>query len=215
MQEGSFLRQNKIFLIPVLILISTGIVFLSIFSKEEIHLTQNGWYSNFLDQFFSIITHFGDGFVFLGGALILCFVKWKYVLGLIYVAALTGVLIGFSKNVLFEGEPRPVKYFEGKTELRLVEGVDMNHWNSFPSGHTTAAFACWGFLAFIVRKNSFKFGFFLIALLAAYSRIYLSQHFLEDVVAGMALGTSIAWFSWFLMQKNRALRAESSLISKR
>ena len=84
--------------------------------------------------------------------------------------------------------------------MRLVEDVEVHHYNSFPSGHTLAAFACYGFFALIVRMPLFKFVFFLIAFLVGYSRIYLSQHFLQDVIAGAALGTLVASLGYYLME---------------
>jgi membrane-associated phospholipid phosphatase len=41
--------------------------------------------------------------------------------------------------------------------------------------------------------------FFLCALLVAYSRIYLSQHFLIDVLAGSLIGTGTAYFVFKLL----------------
>lgn len=215
MKQNSFLRKNKYFLIPVLITISIGIVFLSLFSKEIIHLQMNTWHSPFGDTIFPLITHLGDGLIFLPVSLLLVFVKWRYVAGLFFVAVLTGVLVGFLKNVVFQGEPRPAKYFEDKTELHLVEGLKMNQVNSFPSGHTTAAFSCWGFLAFLVVRVRLKFLFFSIALVASFSRIYLSQHFLQDVMAGIILGVSIAYLSYFLMNKINTSWIEKKLTLNR
>lgn len=201
MRFSSFLKENRIFLIPVLIFISTGIVFLFLFDKATIHLAQNSWYSPFGDVFFRTITHLGDGLVFLFGALLLMNFKWKYVIGLALTAILTVTSIGVLKKVVYKGEPRPVEFFKNIKDLRLVEGVEMNHWNSFPSGHTTAAFAFWGFLAFVSKNKKLKFSLFVIAGFAAYSRIYLSQHFLEDIVAGAFLGTLISTLSYWVMLK--------------
>lgn len=188
----NILKENKAFLIPVLIFIIAGIIFLSSFHKEEIHLWINQQNSPFFDYFFTYITHLGDGWIFPTGIILLTFVKWRYVLGLLLASLITLVLIGGLKNMVYNEIPRPVKYFEGKVELRLVDGVKMNLMKSFPSGHTTAAFAFWGFMALLIKNKKFKFIFFSIAALAAYSRMYLSQHFLEDIVAGSILGLFIS-----------------------
>lgn len=195
------LKKNKTFLIPVLTFISAGIIFLSFFQKDEIHIWLNSKNSPFFDTFFRYITHLGDGWIFAFGAVLLAFIKWRNVLGLILCSLITLLLIGSLKNLVFNDVPRPVKYFEGKHELRLVEGVKMNLMKSFPSGHTTAAFAFWGFMALIVRSSKLKFTFFCIAALAAFSRMYLSQHFLEDIVAGSFLGSLICILSFFLSSK--------------
>jgi len=86
-------------------------------------------------------------------------------------------------------------------ELPLVEGVRMNSWFSFPSGHTTSFFA----LAFVVSilftksqeprdkriSTIVQITLFILAAIGGYSRIYLSQHFTLDVYAGILVGTLI------------------------
>ncbi len=207
--------QKKYFLIPVIICLIVGIIFWSFFSKEVIHLTQNDWYSPFFDDFFRYGTYLGDGLAYVPVALILMFVRWRYLAGIIINALLVLLLVSFAKQVVFEGYPRPIKFFEevGK-ELRLVEGVPAHSKNSFPSGHTTTAFAIFGFLAFIIRRHWLQFLCFIGAFIAGYSRIYLSQHFLEDVMAGAALGTGIAIASFYLMQRLNNSWADKSLYTK-
>ena len=195
-----FLKKNLAFFIPVILFLLTGIVFLLLFPKDVIHVTQNGWYHPFFDGFFIYATLIGEGIMYASVAIILIFIKWRYLLGLCIAGVITLLVVGLLKQVVYAGEPRPVKYFELKHELRLVEGVKMHTINSFPSGHTTSAFSCLGFLAFIVVRNWAKLLCFVGAGAAGYSRIYLSQHFLEDVVAGAFLGTLIAILSYFVMQ---------------
>ncbi|MBS1563115.1 MAG: phosphatase PAP2 family protein, partial [Bacteroidetes bacterium] len=61
--------------------------------------------------------------------------------------------------------------------------------NSFPSGHTTSAFALATILALHATKKGWGVFFLLLAVGVAYSRIYLGQHFLPDVTMGAILGT--------------------------
>ena len=58
--------------------------------------------------------------------------------------------------------------------------------SSFPSGHTSGAFA----LAVILarRWKRMTFAFFAVAATVAFSRIYLEHHYLSDVVVGMVVG---------------------------
>ena len=53
--------------------------------------------------------------------------------------------------------------------------IDRPRFYSFPSGHTTASFAMVGVAL-------------MLAMLIAFSRIYLRVHYLTDVIAGMILG---------------------------
>lgn len=57
---------------------------------------------------------------------------------------------------------------------------------SFPSGHTTSSFAAAGVLAQYFKD--YAFGFFTLASLIAFSRLYLYVHYPTDVLAGIILG---------------------------
>lgn len=206
-----FLKENLAYFIPVILFLLTGIVFLALFPKDLIHITQNGWYNSFFDTFFLYATKMGEGVMFAISAIVLIFIRWRYLLGLCIGGILTIFFVGLLKQVVYAGEPRPAKYFEEKYELRLVEGVDIHYSNSFPSGHTTSAFTCFGFLALIIAANWGKLLCFLAAGVTGYSRIYLSQHFLEDVIAGALLGTLIAVLSYWIMKKFRHESLDSRL----
>ena len=62
--------------------------------------------------------------------------------------------------------------------------------NSFPSGHTTGAFSLMCFLSFMLPARYRPWGIvlFFIALMVAYSRLYLAAHFYEDAYVGSIIG---------------------------
>lgn len=70
---------------------------------------------------------------------------------------------------------------------------------SFPSGHTIAAVMCYGFLAYItapwIRSGLGRAVVIAVAALViifvGFSRVFIGDHYLTDVLAGLALG--IAW----------------------
>lgn len=64
---------------------------------------------------------------------------------------------------------------------------------SFPSGHTTAAFMIAGITS--ICFPGFSMLAYVWAALIGLSRVMLRVHFISDVVAGMALGSLIAYFS--------------------
>jgi membrane-associated phospholipid phosphatase len=80
-------------------------------------------------------------------------------------------------------------------KVRVIQGYYMNREHSFPSGHTTTAFTLALLLAAIVRKNFWVYFFPLIAFFVGYSRVYLAQHFVGDVLAGICVGTVSAYLS--------------------
>ena len=58
---------------------------------------------------------------------------------------------------------------------------------SFPSGHTTAAFSG---AMFFQKKYGFKYGIpsLLLASFVGYSRVYAQKHYWEDVIVGGTIG---------------------------
>ena len=200
MPLAQFFKKNSAFFIPVIIALITGILFLLVYPKGTIHLVMNSWYHPGLDPFFKYVTWLGDGLAYAFFIPLMAIIRWRLFLGLLFTGIITLLLTGFLKQVVFDDAPRPASYFENKAQLRFVEGVEVHKQHSFPSGHTTAAFACYGFFALIVRRQLLKFSFFLLAFAVGYSRIYLSQHFLADVVAGAFIGALIACSGYYLME---------------
>ena len=61
---------------------------------------------------------------------------------------------------------------------------------SFPSGHATVSFACATVLALAVPR--LRWPLFALAVLIAWSRVYVGVHYPGDVLAGAVLGVAIA-----------------------
>jgi membrane-associated phospholipid phosphatase len=66
--------------------------------------------------------------------------------------------------------------------------------NSFPSGHTTVAFALATSFARETHAKIFDVAFFTMATLTAYARMHDNKHWASDVVAGAGLGILSARF---------------------
>ena len=70
---------------------------------------------------------------------------------------------------------------------------------SFPSGHTAASFAAVG--ALLARKNRLWKPAFGLAVLIAFSRLYLYVHWPSDVLAGGVLGAALGFAAQWLAEK--------------
>ena len=208
------------FLLLCTFFIVLGLVVLISGSKEGVHLTINGIHNEVLDIFFKLFTYMGDGAVTAIAVLpigLLLWTKHKYSPLIIGWGTLLfcGVLAQFMKRVVFPDASRPLKFF-GEGILHLVSGVDQHMAHSFPSGHTTTAFGFFAFLAiFFAKDKPFLQGFFAVcAVLIGYSRMYLSQHFLEDVVTGAVLGL-IAFLIMLIIKSKMKINQTSGEMSSK
>lgn len=82
---------------------------------------------------------------------------------------------------------------------------------SFPSGHTSEAFATATSLALINRKWYVVVPAYTWAGLVGYSRLYMGVHYPSDVFAGAILGTGSAWISYKL---NKWMRSDKKRKTK-
>ena len=70
----------------------------------------------------------------------------------------------------------------------MVMGQHMESDKSFPSGHTTAAFASMVPL-FILGKKKISWLALVFAVMMGISRIYLGVHYASDVLGGIVVGS--------------------------
>ena len=179
---SAILFQQRYFLIPFLIVIITGFFLMLVFSKTELFLWINSQYNPFFDQFFKFNTLLGDGWMTIVVVCGMLFFKYRYAVLMTLAYAYSSMAVQILK-ILFNA-PRPVKFFENITPIRTIDGYAMHEWNSFPSGHTASAFTLAVVLSYIL---SYKYSHWILiplAVLTAFSRVYLAQHFMEDIIAG-------------------------------
>lgn len=184
------LRNNTFFLIPFLLVLIVLVPVVVIIPKPEIHLWINRHHSVFADWFFRHITFLGDGLFVILPALIMLFFSLRHFVFLLSAYFSTGLLTQLLKRLLFEDVVRPSRYFDDSVTLYLVDGVRMLSGRSFPSGHATSAFALFLCLSLLSPNRYVKLACFVLACLTAFSRVYLSQHFLVDIVAGSIIGAA-------------------------
>lgn len=72
---------------------------------------------------------------------------------------------------------------------------------SFPSGHTSGAFALATTLTLQYKKWYVALPAYLWAGSVGYSRMYLGKHYPSDVLAGAAVGAGSSWLSHIITQK--------------
>ena len=154
-----------------------------------------------LDVLMPIITVLGDAGIFwiAVSAVLLCIPKYRKAgLGM-GIALLMGVVLC---NIILKplvGRIRPYDYqleYFGKTVELLVATP---HDFSFPSGHTIASFEA--AVALTIRHKKLGAAALVLAVLIAFSRMYLYVHYPTDVLASVVLGSALAFLGCFLAEK--------------
>lgn len=166
------------------------------FEMGILNAIQDIFGSEFLNAVMPIITLFGDGGIFwiALAALLLIFKKTRKIGLTMGLSLLMGFIFGniFLKNVV--GRIRP---YDLNPNFPLL--IEKLHDFSFPSGHTLASFEA-AVSIFLYNK---KFGSLalILAVLIAFSRLYLYVHYPTDVLASVILGTAFAIISFIIIKK--------------
>ena len=196
-----------------------------VYPKPELHLLLNSYHTSLQDTFFKYYSMLAEWPLYI---LALLPILWKKIQMTIFFALCElsgGAVLQILKHLI--STDRPVSVFEHYPNLMLplVDGVSMHHSNSFPSGHASTFFVfctcCALILAYhysLKSKKEYHRNFFLITLsmltlfvlatLGAYSRIYLSQHFLSDVCMGSIIGF-VTPFLVFYFGRDKILKIKS------
>ena len=144
----------------------------------------------FLDAVMPLITSLANGGIIwiIAAVLLLIFKKSRKTGFSVALALITGLIIGnlILKNLV--GRIRPYEFNEG-VEILVARLSDY----SFPSGHTLASFEAATVL--MIRDKRIGVPALILAVIIAFSRLYLYVHYPTDVLAGMILGVSIGIFA--------------------
>lgn len=197
----------------------SALFFIVTHQKTSVHLFFNQYVGNkFFDGFYYYLTYLGDGRFAAIFLLLILFYNVRTGIVAITSFLISGIISNGLKYFFFDDVNRPFfifTYFEHRL-LNLVQGEDVHIHNSFPSGHATQAFAIFMVLVFTTQNKFLKFLYFSIAVLTAYSRVYLSQHWLNDITAGSFIGFNCSILCYyFIISRNKIPKLDHSLYSLR
>lgn len=189
----------KTLLLPYAVILIAALCIKIAYTKEDIYFFINQLHFPAGDVLFPYMTEMGSTTTAVVLPLLLLFVSYRSSLLLASGYILTA-LVAFPLKWLFEA-PRPRLYFQASARpIYYVPKIEVlsNHF-SFPSGHTVCAFTAAVVLTYISPRKRYGWLYLVLALLVAYSRMYMSQHFFEDVTAGsfVAVSVTMLWLSWF------------------
>lgn len=195
------------------------------YPKPELHMLLNSHHSSIQDTFFKYYSVLAEWPLYLLALLPLLWKKTKMTIFFAMCELTGGAILQILKHII--STDRPVSVFEHYQHLALplVQGETMYHSNSFPSGHASTFFmfctCCTIILAYYYSRKDkphnirtqilFSTSLLLLLVLAAmgaYSRVYLSQHFLSDVCVGSIIGF-ITPFLMFYLCRNKILKLKN------
>jgi undecaprenyl-diphosphatase len=146
-------------------------------------LIHDNFQNPILDKIMPVITYLGNGgIVWIIISLVLIMTKKYRKIGILCALALllnTIIGEGILKNLFQRQRP-----FVDMPIVNLLVSKPVSY--SFPSGHTSTAFAVAGVLGSQFKRC--KTPIFILASLIAFSRLYLFVHYPFDVLAGIIQG---------------------------
>lgn len=189
------ISNHSFFFLPFLLFILIGGLLLFNLEKGDLLLFCSDNRSAFGDWFFKYATKLGEELTYIGFILFFLFIRFRYALLIPLTGLIVTVTSFLSKNFFLH--PRPSTYYKTLgtfQDIVLVEGVHVvKGLSSFPSGHTMSAFALFALVAFMLPNNKTRsLVLFFCALIVGLSRIYLVQHFFQDVYLGAIIGVILA-----------------------
>lgn len=213
---ANLIKRHLAFVIPFIILVIIGLVIYFMNTKVELFFWTNLRHNEFFDEFFKISTLLGDELTTIVICIGMLFVKYRYAVLTFLAYAYSSVTVQILKRIF--DSPRPSKFFEGLNPIRTIEGYPLYEFHSFPSGHSTNAFTFAVVLAFILPNRKLHWIIIPVAVLTAFSRVYLSQHFFQDVFAGAILGVVLTFQLIWMLENTEwyhSPKLDGSLLKKR
>lgn len=197
----NYILKNKWFIGTYILIILSAISLHFYWGDNNISLYTSGIHTPLFDIIFKYLTYFGEGWFGVPACIYFFYKNKKWGISASVISITSGLITQFNKHFVFENKLRPSLVLKNYA-LNFVDGVEILQNNSFPSGHTTFAFAIFTFFALIYNKPIQQLFFLMCAIAVALSRIYLLQHFLIDTIVGSLIGiVSAIVFYWFIIEK--------------
>lgn len=150
---------------------------------------------NVIMVFYTFLGNGGWAFILMGAVLLL-FRKTRKAGASSLCAMLIGLLITNLTLKPLVSRLRPWVIMDDFATLVISSDL-----NSFPSGHTCAAFAFAAALCAILPQKWAKAAALFAAALMGFSRLYVGVHFPTDVLAGAVIGTACGFLGAWIVSR--------------
>jgi len=201
-------RSLWTFVACTILLCIPAVIGISSCDHLSLHMGINRFHAPWADRFFSVWTNLASGWAPSCLALALLAWSWRAFLMMGISVGGSAILAQALKHLCFSGVDRPAMFLYRMPALHLVPGVELHQYFSFPSGHATSAFSMCLALAIVSGRRWSAVVLAIIAASLAFSRVYLSQHFTEDVLAGAVLGAAVGMGTYYLLYFGRWGRSD-------
>ena len=154
-----------------------------------------------LDAIMPIITVLGDAGIFwiICSVVMLCIPKYRKAGASMALALIMGLLLCNVTLKPLVARIRPYDYQLQFFQKHIPLLIEAQHDFSFPSGHTIASFEA--AVALTLGHKKLGVAALVLAVLIAFSRLYLYVHYPTDVLTSVVLGTALAFLATFLVDK--------------
>ncbi len=171
------------------------------FGRIPVFLLLNHDGGPILDVFFKWVTWAAEGWMWIPYLIALVGFFKKEVKIILINFLLSTIITQIPKNFIWDKVSRPTASGIPLSDMHTVKGVVMHSWNSFPSGHTATAFTLFLLTVYLFPNKWMLAIGCIYAILCAYSRVYLGQHFPMDLGGGMLVAVCSLQLSLMVSQR--------------
>lgn len=189
------LNKNRYFFWAFFCFLLIGGIALLFIDKGDLLLFFSSNRTPARDFLFKNATKLGEEYSYIFLLFLFLFIRFRFALLIPIIGGIVTIISFISKSFFLH--PRPSVFYKNLgtfNDINIVDGVYVvGGLSSFPSGHTMSGFALFTLIALLAR-NKKQLGLFLfsLALIIGLSRVYLVQHFFEDIYLGGLMGVLIA-----------------------
>lgn len=145
-------------------------------------------HNNNIRSIFKVLTFLGDGAFIIPLAIIIFFRNRALSALMISTYLFSGLIAQIFKRSFQYLRPSKDEDIRTILEQLALNLDEFAKYNSFPSGHTTSAFAMAFILFFNWNNPKLKWILPILAIIAGFSRVYLIQHYFADIFFGTIIG---------------------------
>lgn len=160
--------------------------------RDLFHWINQQLHMSFLDPIMLFLTTISNLAIFWFVVAVILFVKRKRIGGALssftlFIGIILALIVDEIINAIV-GRPRPPEVEEGVRQL-----VDLPLSSSFPSGHAVTSFAAMFILVYFFPKT--RYWVPLLAIVFAYSRLYVGVHYPTDSIVGALVGMVVGFIT--------------------